>query len=317
MLQCESSGYFTLELLRYRNPRGEMMSGSCCGNGDEPRPGTSCPPCPTYFHICLREFQSAEENKRTVDCTLGEEVSKVIADRKLAQKNQSFDVAFDFAWTRAFTLVLEARHQRNDRRMVVVEQSKHSSVLLPGPEWHTVTYSGPAASITYRVRVQCAEHYYGAACTRFCQPRDDIHGHYTCTSLTGEKVCLPGWIGTNCETPLCRDGCSLIHGSCERPGECDCGFGWQGETCEECVPYPGCKHGSCNGEPWQCVCDLQWAGFLCDQDLNYCGHHNPCVNDGICENTKPNHYGCKCPPGYSGRNCELDRTRRRMYQFPL
>lgn len=43
-----------------------------------------------------------------------------------------------------------------------------------------------------------------------------------------------------------------------------CSYGWQGKFCDECVPYPGCVHGSCV-EPWHCDCETNWGGLLCDK----------------------------------------------------
>lgn len=43
-----------------------------------------------------------------------------------------------------------------------------------------------------------------------------------------------------------------------------CSYGWQGRFCDECVPYPGCVHGSCV-EPWQCTCETNWGGLLCNK----------------------------------------------------
>ena len=40
-------------------------------------------------------------------------------------------------------------------------------------------------------------------------------------------------------------------------------------------------------------------------DLNFCGTHEPCVNGGTCENTRPDKYRCTCPEGFSGDNCEV------------
>lgn len=45
---------------------------------------------------------------------------------------------------------------------------------------------------------------------------------------------------------------------------CRCNYGWQGPLCDQCVPYPGCVHGTC-GEPWQCTCEKNWGGLLCDK----------------------------------------------------
>ena len=43
-----------------------------------------------------------------------------------------------------------------------------------------------------------------------------------------------------------------------------CLYGWQGEYCDQCIPHPGCVHGSCV-EPWQCLCDTNYGGQLCDK----------------------------------------------------
>ncbi len=45
---------------------------------------------------------------------------------------------------------------------------------------------------------------------------------------------------------------------------CRCNYGWQGPLCDECLPYPGCVHGTCS-EPWQCTCEKNWGGLLCDK----------------------------------------------------
>lgn len=59
--------------------------------------------------------------------------------------------------------------------------------------------------IIFSVRVQCSENYYNTTCTTFCRPRDDRFGHYTCDG-SGNKVCMSGWTGGNCD-----QGLLLIH----------------------------------------------------------------------------------------------------------
>ena len=48
----------------------------------------------------------------------------------------------------------------------------------------------------------------------------------------------------------------------QAPGECICRTGYQGFKCDECRPYPGCLHGTCD-EPWTCHCKEGWTGITC------------------------------------------------------
>lgn len=80
----------------------------------------------------------------------------------------------------------------------LIEEAWWSGIVEPGAEWHALRHAGAAAALAYRVRVTCQPNYYNATCTTFCRPRDDKFGHYTC-SAQGDKHCLPGWQGDNCE----------------------------------------------------------------------------------------------------------------------
>lgn len=80
----------------------------------------------------------------------------------------------------------------------LIEEAWWSGIVEPGAEWHALRHAGAAAALAYRVRVTCQPNYYNTTCTTFCRPRDDKFGHYTC-SAQGDKHCLPGWQGDNCE----------------------------------------------------------------------------------------------------------------------
>ena len=71
-----------------------------------------------------------------------------------------------------------------------------------------------------------------------------------------------------------------------------CAYGWQGPLCDQCIPYPGCLHGSCNGSPWQCVCHLNWGGILCDKGVHVC---------------LPLHCMVLCSENEDRRNCQTFR----------
>ena len=79
----------------------------------------------------------------------------------------------------------------------LIDVATARGIVLPNNTWETHTHNGPAATIVYKLRVVCDEHYYAAKCTKYCMPKDDIMGHYTCDS-EGNRVCMSGWRGLDC-----------------------------------------------------------------------------------------------------------------------
>ncbi|XP_055700061.1 protein serrate [Phlebotomus papatasi] len=314
VIQVSSSGYFELQILEISNRNNQLLTGYCCGIPMEIRASrlNGCPPCATAFRLCLKEYQSSQLTTKgsLSGCSFGNASTAVLGGSSFVLSDpeiSSIVLPFSFRWTKSFTLILQALDLYNVSYPVserLIEETTFSGVIFPSQEWHTLNPKGKNANITYRVRVQCDPNYYNTTCTTFCRPRNDRFGHYTCGEK-GDKVCLPGWQGVNCEKAICKPGCDPTHGKCDKPGECECRPGWRGPLCSECMVYPGCRHGYCNGSPWQCICDTNWGGILCDQDLNYCGTHEPCMHGGTCENTAPDQYRCTCAEGLSGLRCEI------------
>uniref|UniRef100_A0A8D1PZM4 Delta-like protein n=1 Tax=Sus scrofa TaxID=9823 RepID=A0A8D1PZM4_PIG len=318
-------GYFELQLSALRNVNGELLSGACCdGDGRTTRAG-GCghDECDTYVRVCLKEYQA--KVTPTGPCNYGHGATPVLGgnsfylppagaagDRARARARAGGDqdpglvvIPFQFAWPRSFTLIVEAWDWDNDTtpdEELLIERVSHAGMINPEDRWKSLHFSGHVAHLELKIRVRCDENYYSATCNKFCRPRNDFFGHYTCDQY-GNKACMDGWMGKECKEAVCKQGCNLLHGGCAVPGECRCSYGWQGRFCDECVPYPGCVHGSCV-EPWQCNCETNWGGLLCNKDLNYCGSHHPCTHGGTCINAEPDQYRCVCPDGYSGRNCE-------------
>ncbi|CAG5946586.1 unnamed protein product [Menidia menidia] len=307
-----ASGHFELQILSVRNANGQLQTGACCdGPRDPPDVRCAAGRCDTYFRVCLKEYQL--KVSPAGPCSFGAASTPVLGGNTFSFTNSKSNAArmalpFSFAWPRSYSLILEALDFSNDSSTgsvggAVIERAFHSGMIHPSRQWRSLEHNGAAAQLHFQVRLSCDEHYYGFGCNKFCRPRDDFFGHHECDH-NGNKTCLEGWSGPDCNTAMCRQGCSTEHGSCKVPGECKCLYGWQGDYCDQCIPHPGCVHGSCV-EPWQCLCDTNYGGQLCDKDLNTCRTRQPCLNGGTCSNTGPDKYHCSCPEGFSGVSCQI------------
>ncbi|XP_067845550.1 protein jagged-1b [Heptranchias perlo] len=308
-----ASGQFELQINFMQNINGELQNGNCCEGSSRNPQDRKCvrAQCDTFFKVCLKEYQSRVSPGGP--CSFGFSSTPVIGGNTFNLRapgggggggERRIVLPFSFAWPRSYTLIVEACDYNNDSSPEdTIEKAVYSGMINPSHQWQTLRHNGAVAHFEYQIRVMCDEHYYGFGCNKFCRPRDDFFGHYTCDH-NGNKTCLEGWMGLDCDKAICRQGCSPEHGSCKVPGDCRCQYGWQGLYCDKCIPHPGCVHGTCI-EPWQCLCETNWGGQLCNKDLNYCGTHQPCLNSGTCSNTGPDKYQCTCSDGYSGQNCEI------------
>ncbi|VDL63880.1 unnamed protein product [Hymenolepis diminuta] len=95
-----------------------------------------------------------------------------------------------------------------------------------------------------------------------CTSGDSDYGHYECNE-DGDIICMSGWTGPNCLTPVCNEGCAK-GGIRVAPNRCTCKPGWNAESREICVARSGCEDGDCvRGE--DCVCHKRFEDNRCEK----------------------------------------------------
>ncbi|VDM21289.1 unnamed protein product [Hydatigera taeniaeformis] len=207
----------------------------------------------------------------------------------------------------------------------VIFLSRFQPLLInvhPRNVWTTQTLQSAETSnshirLTLSYRLVCPPNHYGEACERYCAPRDSLLGHYKCDPRDGRIAAQDSW-----SRDVTED-----HGyaSVSKPGTViQCREGWEGEACNQCIPFPGCSHGTCKfnwslgqHEPFTCECQPGWSGMLCTIDTKFCSNHpGTCLHGGICHNTPPETspgYICQCQLGYEGYHCEIPNQDCRIH----
>ncbi|XP_025024172.1 delta-like protein 3 [Python bivittatus] len=263
-------------------------------------------PCHLFFRVCLKHAQAVVSPEPP--CTFGAALSNIVpADRNVVATSGLIRVPFHFKWPGTFSLIIESWRAESGEPSTEDAQRLVSRLatrrrLAVGEDWSQDVQLGDQSELRYSYHVACDEHYHGESCSAYCRPRDDAFGHYTCDEL-GSRICLAGWQGDYCSE-------RTLHGRTPATKEVrghkkPCKVVFRGPSCDECVRYPGCLHGT-RLQPWQCNCQEGWGGLFCNQDLNYCTNHHPCQNGAACTNTGQGGYTCTCPPGFVGTSCEVE-----------
>ncbi|KAI6220665.1 Protein jagged-2-like isoform X2 [Aphelenchoides fujianensis] len=161
--------------------------------------------------------------------------------------------------THKITVMLYVRAANGDQ-LVVGETTVQTAQLKYAPDSSVFKMMyRDQYSVEFNVSVECLEGFAGPHCEVAC-PAPTEKDHYKCARAG--KICLTGWMGVDCNTPVCSLGCGK--GVCVNPEQCRCPNGWKGPRCAQCEPKSGCVNGECAGFPGQCKCRPGFSGELCN-----------------------------------------------------
>ncbi|KAL5265179.1 hypothetical protein ACHWQZ_G006060 [Mnemiopsis leidyi] len=189
--QVAGDGTVSLHIQSYNNPISKSLEGEVCAGQ-----------CVNTFTITLFTLVRVGQGETTL-----EEVKQIHSNDDIGDV-ESFSSTLGTQWSNPllinfagkvrlkFTLVVtgvEKNYPNNEYEMArfTYDQSDKFS--------DKVTLLSGSASLTFSYNANCGANYYGT-CEEMCVPRTSSEGHYTCNSSTGEKICLEGWSGVNCDT---------------------------------------------------------------------------------------------------------------------
>lgn len=145
-------------------------------------------------------------------------------------------------------------------------------------------------SIDVEIKVYCDDKYLLPDCARYCVPRDNAFGHYTCDYVRGLVVCHPHWYGDLC-TQYCRSRNDAFGNyTCDKNGVKICARNWYGGNCSTfCKSTDDMTgHFKCDPLTGDKVCLPDWHGgdclILCKAQDNVADHYlcNSTSGEKVC-----------------------------------
>ncbi|CAG0884542.1 unnamed protein product [Cyprideis torosa] len=340
-----ASGVFELRLRSFKNGLGSDDERHCCSGSrlSTGQCSSGCRTkfrvCLKHYQTLIDPNPPCTLGKELITPVLGN--NSIDFSRLSVEFSNPVLFPFEFTWPGTFSLIIEAWHENdetNPEGPSLITRFAEQKWLNVGLSWEAGVFRRSHLELHYDYRVRCEPNYYGDGCAVLCRPRNDSFGHYTCNA-EGQKRCLEGWSGDYCTTVALR-----LLGSHDKESEHYALLGRYKRSAKAVVlPSTGTAHSPMNagvtsvgmalsatsvtgtpdvnmepvanrssaiamkdGEESSAMKFInQWFSFSLDPDLNYCTNNRPCRNGGTCFNTGQGSYTCKCPPGFSGNNCEI------------
>ncbi|CAL8091500.1 unnamed protein product [Calicophoron daubneyi] len=212
---------FSLKVLEFQNHARRRVDGKCCGKHVETTAADICKAeCSLEFRICIEPFaipvSLTNPTPYEGPCVYGQTRTGHWGNTDMAYKPANaptHSINITMPWPRSFSVILEAYDLVTIKEKYLIDRAIHRSLLRPianapplnrasPEEWHHVTITTQLSGYTFSMRLACQPDRYNNTCTKVCMKNSS---RYTCDA-NGDKVCEPGWSGSECDTVVLLDG---------------------------------------------------------------------------------------------------------------
>ncbi|XP_048252990.1 protein jagged-1-like isoform X2 [Haliotis rufescens] len=317
MSQVKTDGKLDIRFISYWSD-GRVHSGYCC---EEWFSSTCYDACDPIFSVCVDDPRDGKPRALYRGITAGMHTGSndVVFGSSIQGTPNPFIIQVHKAMPSVITVkvvVADDDLQSEDDYMDTLTTSANISASANRLKSSYAPYQlHGRTSLKIEVRAYCDPYWYGSACETHC--RNTINDHYMCNFTNGDRMCLEGWKGGNCDEDI--DECSQTADLCQHGGnctntpgsfECRCMEGFTGRYCElvtnHCALNKCLNGGTCNGNEthFSCTCPLRWSGETCAEEINLCDS-TPC-DRGNCT-SKPEtsaRFKCDCEFPWTGETCD-------------
>ncbi|OWF36648.1 Protein jagged-1a [Mizuhopecten yessoensis] len=242
-----AGGTVYIRFLSYSNPSHKDATGQCCESLSTS--GCGANECDPFFKICVGLLSSSGCEYGSVKTEVYDNTDTIRFGNVIRTMPNPIVKTFN-NWGSGIHVKVDVLDRDgttflgSDDLIGSVDHQITGPVDQNGILLHNTTkpIKGGAAELVIQYRIVCEQHYYGD-CSVSCRP---LLPKYNCSS-SGQKLCLPGWVGFRCSIP----DHSCVTKPCHNGGTCTdiptnkylctCLNGWTGQTCETFALPPSTK----------------------------------------------------------------------------